>query len=136
MAKRDPRSTRVRFGIGGGNLTGESAKHGRSTILRLFTYARPYTVQLVVVSILVVISTFAALAGPILLGKAIDESIIPGDVAGLAQTALIMLIVYVIGGLASVAHGVIMVAIAQRVVANLRADIFAPNDFRIARAIF
>ncbi len=114
----------IRIGSSGGSLTGESAQHGRSTIRRLFTYARPYTAQLIVVSLLVLISTSSALAGPILLGRAIDESIIPGDFEGLARTALIMLVIYVIGGFAAAGHGIIMVDVAQRVVANLRADLF------------
>lgn len=125
MTKDDSQSSRVRIGTsGGGNLTGESAQHGRSTILRLFAYARPYTTQLIGVAVLVVISTFSALAGPILLGKTIDEYVIPGDLTGLARSALIMLVIYIIGGLAAVGHGMMMVNIAQRVVANLRADIF------------
>ena len=110
--------------MSGGNLTGETALDGRSTIRRLFAYARPYWAQLLLVSFLVMISTASALAGPILLGKAIDESIIAGDIVGLARTAIIMLIVYLVGAIAAAGHGVMMVNIAQRVVANLRADLF------------
>ncbi len=125
MSKKDPQSAHVRISIGGGgNLTGESAQHGRSTILRLFAYARPYQRQLILVSLLVIISTAAALAGPILLGRAIDENIIPGDIAGLGRTALTMLLLFIAGGLAAAGHGLIMVNVAQRVVANLRADLF------------
>ncbi len=118
-------SPRIRLGHGGGGgLTGESASHGRSTIKRLFSYARPYRGQLVIVSLLVVVSTFSALAGPILLGKAIDESVIGANISGLAQTVLTMLVIYLVGGLAAVLHGVMMVGIAQRLVADLRAELF------------
>ena len=123
MSKKESQ-TRVRFGMGGGNLTGESAKNGRSTTRRLFAYARPYKARLIIISILVIVSTAAALAGPILLGKAIDENVIPGDLTGLARTAVTLLLIYIAGGIAAVAHGMMMVNIAQRVVANLRADLF------------
>jgi ATP-binding cassette subfamily B protein len=125
MSPQTPKPpTRIRFGQGGGGLTGESASHGSSTIKRLFSYARPYSGRLVIVSLLVVISTFSALAGPILLGKAIDESVIFGDLAGLGQTVVLMLIIYLLGGLAAILHGVMMVGIAQRLVADLRAELF------------
>jgi ATP-binding cassette subfamily B protein len=124
MSKKDPQTTRVRIGMSGGNLTGESAQHGRSTIRRLLAYARPYTAQLIIVSILVVISTISALAGPILIGHAIDDSIIHANLPGLARTAFVMLVVYIAGGLAAVGHGMIMVNVAQRVIANLRTDLF------------
>jgi ATP-binding cassette subfamily B multidrug efflux pump len=115
---------RVRIGFSG-KLTGESAQNMRSTVLRLFRYARPYTWQLIFVSLLVVISTFSGLAGPILLGIAIDEYIIPGDIQGLLRTAILMLVIYVLGGLAAMIHGVVMVGIGQRLVADIRAELFA-----------
>jgi len=116
---------RVRIGFSGGKLTGESAQHTRSTVLRLFNYARPYSLQLIIVSLLVVVSTLSGLAGPILLGIAIDEYIIPGNIQGLLRTAILMLGIYLLGGLAAMIHGVLMVAIGQRLVADIRAQLFA-----------
>ena len=72
---------RIRLGFGGGALTGESAATVRETIWRLFSYARPYSAQLILVAILVIIGTITTLAGPVLLGVAIDQAIIPGDVS-------------------------------------------------------
>ena len=121
--KADP--PRVRIGFSGGKLTGESARHTRSTVLRLFNYARPYSLQLIIVSLLVVVSTLSGLAGPILLGIAIDKYIIPGDIQGLLRTAILMLVIYLLGGLAAMIHGVLMVGIGQRLVADIRAQLFA-----------
>ena len=90
----------------------------------LFAYARPYTPQLMVVALLVIVGTLATLAGPILFGRAIDEFIIPGDLPGLARIALIMLATVLVGGLAAIIYGVLMVQIAQRVVADIRAELF------------
>jgi ATP-binding cassette subfamily B multidrug efflux pump len=115
---------RVRLGYGGGELTGESARQTRSTVGRLFQYARPYTGQLIIVALLVVVGTISSLAGPILFGIAIDRYIIPGDLSGLARTALLMLIIYLAGGLAAIIYGLLMVRIAQRLVADVRAELF------------
>jgi ATP-binding cassette subfamily B multidrug efflux pump len=116
---------RVRLGYGGGGqLTGEEAGDVRGTVGRLFAYARPYTSQLVIVALLVIIGTLANLAGPILFGRAIDDFIIPGDLPGLVRIALILLTAVLVGGLAAVIYGLIMVRIAQHVVADIRVELF------------
>jgi len=124
MTQQKSDTPRVRLGYGGGALTGESAGNTKSTMRRLFGYALPYKWSLIAVSLLVVVSTLAALAGPILLGIAIDQYIIPGDVPGLLRITIIMLVVYVVAWLASMGHGVIMVGVGQRLIADLRAELF------------
>ena len=124
MSNKAADTPRVRIGFGGGKLTGESAGDTRSTIMRLLSYSRPYTWQLIVVAALVVVSTFSALAGPILIGKSIDEYIIPGDLPGLMNMALIMLAIYLVGGAAAIIHGLLMVDIGQKLVADIRGDLF------------
>lgn len=125
MTKSDSNPPRVRLGYGGGiNLTGESAHNTRSTTRRLLHYAQPYRAQLLSVAGLVLISTAASLAGPILLGRAIDQYVIPRNLSGLAQLALMMLGLYLLGGLASVLHGVLMVNIGQRLIADVRGQLF------------
>ncbi|MGD2077050.1 MAG: ABC transporter ATP-binding protein [Chloroflexota bacterium] len=122
-AKNPP--PRVRLGYGGGvNLTGESAGDSRRTIRRLAGYARPYWARLVIVALLVLVSTAASLAGPILLGLAIDNYVTPKDLPGLARLAIIMLVIYLVGGLAAIVHGVLMVTIAQRLIADVRGQLF------------
>lgn len=116
---------RVRLGYGGGrNLTGESAADTRSTVRRLLGYLRPYWRPLSVVAVLAFIGTLASLAGPILLGIAIDDFIATGDKDGLVRTSLLMLAVYLASGLASIVQGVVMVSVGQRFVASLRAELF------------
>ena len=82
---------RLRLRSGRLALTGESARNARGAIRRLFGYARPYTAQLVSVAALVIVSTSASLAGPILLGIAIDQFIDTSDLPGLVCMTLIML---------------------------------------------
>ena len=69
----------------GGGPSGESAKDTSSAVRRLLGYLRPYRLRLIVVAVLVVITTIGQLAGPILLGIAIDRFILPGDVPGLIR---------------------------------------------------
>jgi ATP-binding cassette subfamily B protein len=97
----------------------------RVTITRLFLYARPYIPQLIGVAALVIVSTTASLVGPILLGSAIDQYIATADLPGLIRIALIMLSVFALGGLASIVHGVMMVGVGQRLIADVRVELFA-----------
>jgi len=126
MTQKQKGSPQVRVGFGGGHrLTGESARRPRATIRRLLNYARPYSRMLIAVAALVLISTFASLAGPILLGKAIDQFISAGNVPGLARLVLVMLVIFLLGGLASTVHGVLMVGVGQRLIADVRAELFS-----------
>ena len=118
-------SPRVRLGYGGGPLTGESAATLRQTIRRLLGYARPYTLRLVIIALLVIIGTICTLVGPILIGVAIDKAIIPGDGPYLMQLAGILLAVYLIGGVAAVIYGILMVGVGQRLVADIREELFS-----------
>ncbi|MBN1994309.1 MAG: ABC transporter ATP-binding protein, partial [Anaerolineae bacterium] len=123
--RSDSPPPRPRLGVGGGPLTGESAQNTRATAWRLLTYLQPYRWRLVSVAGLVVVDTLLSLAGPILLGRAIDHYIIPANVSGLLQIALLMLAVYVGAGLAATIHGVLMVGVGQHLVADIRAELFA-----------
>jgi ATP-binding cassette subfamily B protein len=124
MTQQQKEAPRVRLGSGGHQRTGETARDPRGTIQRLSSYARPYWARLLGVTALVIVSTFASLAGPILLGRAIDRFIAVGDLPGLARMALTMLGIFALGGLASMAHGVIMVGVGQHLIADLRSELF------------
>jgi len=118
----------IRLGMGGGGgrmaMTGESAKNTRSTVLRLLGYLRPYRTRLGFVAGLVIISTILGLIGPIILGRAIDNYVIPRDLAGLVRAASILLFVYIASGVASIAQGLLMVGLGQHLVADIRAQLF------------
>lgn len=115
---------RLGYGMGGGRLTGESASDTHATVRRLLGYLRPYWATLSVVAILALIGTLGSLAGPILLGRAIDIYIVAGDRSGLRQTVLLMLGVYLASGLTGAIQGVLMTLTGQRFVASLRAQLF------------
>jgi ATP-binding cassette subfamily B multidrug efflux pump len=125
MSRQESEQPRVRLGFGGGPLTGEESRNTASTSRRLFGYARPYRWRLLGVALLVIMSTAAGLAGPVYFGRALDEAIIPRDVARLGQISLQMLLIYVVGGISSISHGIIMVTIGQKLVADVRVELFA-----------
>ncbi len=116
----------IRLGMGGGGrLTGEAAQDTRATLRTLLNYLGPYRRMLLLVAVLVLIVTAANLMGPILVGRAIDEYVIPRDLHGLAQLSLTLLAVYVVAGAASIVQGWLMVNVAQGLVADIRSELFA-----------
>ena len=64
---------RARRHGGGGSTRIEKAKDVRGAFFRLLGYMRPYRVALVVVLLLVVLSSALGVAGPYLLGLAVDQ---------------------------------------------------------------
>ncbi len=115
----------MRIGMGGGGRpTGEAARHPRQTLRRLFGYLHQFRTHIVLVAMLVMGSTALGLAGPILLGRAIDLYIAPGDRTGLARLVVLILVVYGIAFLTTMGQSLLMVEIAQRFVSSLRSLIF------------
>ncbi|MEM7530605.1 MAG: ABC transporter ATP-binding protein [Chloroflexota bacterium] len=112
-------------GRGGMNTTGETAENINETLRRLATYLKPYRIQLISVTVLVIIGTVLRVLGPMLLGRAIDNYVIPGDLAGLNQLAFWMLVIYVGAGVTNMIQGLIMIVLAQHFVADIRSEIFA-----------
>lgn len=119
-------ANRPRFvgGHGGGRPTGEKARDRRGTLRRLADYLQPYHARLLLVAALVVVATVLGLAGPALLGRAIDAYILHDDVDGLALMVALMTAVYVLQGIFTAAHGVIMTRVGQHFVADIRAALF------------
>ncbi len=126
MSNSGSANARPRFigGSGGARPTGEKAKDRRGTLQRLASYLKPYHGRLVTVAVLVVIGTLLGLAGPALLGRAIDHYVVFDDVNGLLQSVLLMLVVYLALVIVSVIHGIIMIRVGQHFVADIRAALF------------
>ena len=102
----------------------EKAKDVRGTLLRLLGYLSPYQWGMIVVVVLVVISSALSLAGPVLMGTAIDEYVAHKDLGGLWRISLAMLGVYVGAVLADAGMGIILARISQRAMQALRRDLF------------
>ncbi len=111
-------------GGGHGGMSAESAKDQKGTLLRLLRYLKPYRPTVAGVSILVILSTVLTLAGPLLIGIAVDRFIIPGDLPGLLRLGVLLLVVYIAASATTMVYGLIMVNISQKLIMNIRSDLF------------
>lgn len=124
---KQPQQEPRMMGPGGPRMMGrpiERPKNQRDTIYRLWGYMRRQKGALTITAFLVIGTTGLSLLGPYLLGKAIDSYIIPGDLPGLAQIALLMLAVYIFSSLLTFLQSYIMAGAAQRTVRDIRDDLF------------
>ena len=96
----------------------------RESLRRLFSYLKPYKLQLVLVAILIIIFTGLNALGPLLTGLAIDNFILKKDVPGLSRIALVMIGVYALAWLAGAGYARLMAVIAQKAMRTLRQDLF------------
>jgi ATP-binding cassette, subfamily B, multidrug efflux pump len=102
----------------------EKAKNRRGTLRRLWGYLRRQRAALIATVLIVTAITGLNLAGPYLLGVAIDRHILPGDLPGLARIAGLMLATYAAASLLTWLQIYIMVGAAQHTVRDLRNDLF------------
>jgi len=109
----------------GAHGSGQKVKDTRGTLLRLWGYLQHQKWTLLGIVGLVVLTTVLGVVGPYLMGVAIDEFIMKGDLPGLARIALLMLGVYLLASLGIWLRETIMAGVAQRTVRDLRDDLFA-----------
>ena len=102
----------------------ERAENKGATVRRLLGELRPYSHQLVLALVLVVLGAGAQAGGPWLIGRAIDGFILQGDPVGLARMMLLLLGVYLVGTLTSRGQIRQVGWIGQSVLASLRKRIF------------
>lgn len=99
-------------------------KNTGATLSKLWAYLSRQRKQLVIVYIFTILSSLMALIGPFLIGKAIDDTIIPGDYGGLLHICLILLAIYGLGALLTWVQVYVMTGVSQRTVQALRHDLF------------
>jgi ATP-binding cassette subfamily B protein len=103
----------------------EKAGDPKSALRRLLPYLRPFRTDVTLVLLFVVLYTALGLVGPYLMGVAIDRLVRTKQAAGIAELALLMLAVYVLGNLLQGVSGRMMARISQRALKQLRADLFS-----------
>ena len=99
-------------------------KDVRGTARRLASYLKAHPLALTAVFISVAFSVIFNLAGPYLLGRAIDLYVIPGDIPGIAKIAIVMAGVYVCSAATTWLQTWTMVGVSQRLLRKLRQDVF------------
>lgn len=107
-----------------GGRTIEKARDPRGALTQFLSYLKPFQLHLGLIVVLVVVSTVLSLIGPYLIGVAIDQFIVTGDIEGLLRISLLLLGTYLAQALTSMGSGWMMVTIAQRVLKDLRKELF------------
>jgi ATP-binding cassette, subfamily B, multidrug efflux pump len=96
----------------------------RRVVARIVTYMRPFWRQIVVAFVAMLAATGLALLTPYLVKVTIDNYITPHDTTGLAGICLLTAATYVGLYLATSIQQYLLSWVGQRVLANLRADLF------------
>jgi len=126
MADNNRKSQQMRRGPGPGahDHNFEKPKDMKGTLSKILQFFAPARIQLIIVMVLVIAYTLAGLLGPYLLGVAIDEYIVPGDLPGLTRIALLMLGVYLISVFLEFFANWIMATVSQNAMKKMRTDLF------------
>lgn len=103
----------------------ERAQNTRRTVARLWGYLRRQRGALILTGVMVACTALLDLAGPMLLGLAIDRHIMPRNLQGLPAFLLLMLAVYATSAGLGLLQNWVMAGAAQRTIRDLRADLFS-----------
>ncbi len=110
-------------GRGPGGQKIERARDVHGALRRLMEYLRPQRSAIILVALIAALGTALALAGPYLMGEAIDQ-LVGRDLTKLARMSLLMLAAYALSSVAQLIQGVLLAGIAQKAMRNLRAALF------------
>lgn len=100
-------------------------KNTKKALRELFHYMGYHKWLLLIVAVLVCISTGVSVAGTYLLKPVINNFILPGDLKGLIYALAGMAVMYLCGALSTFGYNRLMVKTSQKVVSDIRWDLFA-----------
>ena len=100
-------------------------KDTKKTIKHLLVYLGYHKWSFVLVALLVFISAGANIMGTYLLKPVINKFIVPGDTTGLIRAVISMGVMYLCGALSTFAYNRLMVVTSQKVIKEIRNDLFA-----------
>jgi ATP-binding cassette subfamily B protein len=119
-----PRGPRPGGSHGGRFAPAYKPKAAKTTLKRLWAYLSKQKVILFTVFLIVMVSSILDLIGPFLIGKAIDEYIVPQDFEGLFWLTLLMVGIYLLAALSTYFKNYLMVGVSLETVKTLRRDLF------------
>lgn len=102
----------------------KKAKDWKGTLLRIWTFLSVYRLKLVLVVVMVVVSSILSLLGPFLVGKAIDDYFIAGNLGGLPSLLLALAAIYLGLSLATWFQNYWMIGVSQQTVQEMRTLLF------------
>ena len=118
------RARMFRPGRGGHMMGGERAKDSRGALRRLVGYLRPYRRTILLVFVLATFGAAMALAGPYLMGVAINRIVDGETMSSILRVVVLMLVTYLITWIANTGQGVLIATAAQKAMRRLRGDLF------------
>lgn len=102
----------------------EKSKDARGTLLRIWGYLKRQRRSLWIVVLSTAFTSGAALLEPYLIGKAIDNYVVPHKSRGFLLMCLILLAVYALGALFTWLQQYIASSLSQHTVRDMRQDLF------------
>ncbi len=102
----------------------EKARNAGATLRRLLEYLRPHTLSLTMAGVAVMLGALLQLAGPYLIGRAVDVYITEKDLVGLNQIMLLLLAIYAGEWLARAVQFRTTITVGQKVLYEMRQQIF------------
>ena len=109
---------------------GRKAKNPRKTLLRLLSYMKPYTLNLIIVMLCIVVSAFAQTRGSENIGYLVDDYILPmvssgsTDFGPLTEYLIGIAAVFACGMIASFLQQYLMVSVSQGTQKAIRDEMF------------
>ena len=100
-------------------------KDTKKAIKHLLVYIGHYKWMFMLVALLVLISAGANVAGTYLVKPVVNHFIVPGDMEGLLKAVIAMGVMYACGALCTFGYNRIMVKVSQKVIQDIRNDLFA-----------
>ena len=104
-------------------LDPDAKLYDQNVVRRMLPYLGPHRGQLFVAIFLVLVTSCATMAGPLLIKIAIDDGIVEKDTRMLAFAAVFYLLSLIVMGVASYTHGAMIAAISQRMLHALRVQV-------------
>ena len=100
-------------------------KDTKKTIKHMLVYLGHYKWMFMLVALLVLLSAGANVTGTYLVKPVVNRFIVPGDMEGLLKAVIAMGIMYACGALCTLGYNRIMVKVSQKVIQDIRNDLFA-----------
>lgn len=113
------------FKRGRGNLGApvEKPKDGKKTLRRLLSYFRAELPFVLLMSVTVLVSVIASVLAPSFQSSAIDR-IVSAEYELLPRLLVIMLVIHLIHGIATLVQGYVSASLSQRIVGRMRTELF------------
>lgn len=104
---------------------GDRAANWKYTLTRIWQIVDEQRSLLVLVFIMVIASSILSLAGPFLVGRIIDEYVVPGEYSGMTAIIIALVVVYIVLSISLFLQNYWMIGIAQTTIYRMRTGVFA-----------